>query len=337
MNDSAEIQHEKMKASVRAKSGSTDPLELKEIEKPTPKENGVLIKVYAASINKSDLYRLRHPFLVRLIGGELRKPKRETLGTDVAGRVEAVGKNVKQFHPGDEVFGAASGSYAEYVCAREDLLVPKPANVTFEESAAVPVAGITALQGLRRGQIQSGQKVLVNGASGGVGTFAVEIAKSFGAEVTAVCSTGKMDMARSIGADNVIDYTDEDFTRSGQRYDLIIAANGYHSLLSYRRALSPTGICVTTGGSMAQAFQAMLLGPLISSFGSKKTISMGIAKLNNEDLVFLKDLLEDGKMKPVIDRCYSLSEAAEAFRYFEKGHVKGKVVITVEHDPEESN
>jgi NADPH:quinone reductase-like Zn-dependent oxidoreductase len=322
-----------MKAAVRTKSGSPDVLQLKEVEKPTPKDNGVLVKVHASSINKADLYLLRHPFVVSLVGGRLLKPKREILGTDIAGRVEAVGRDVRQFQPGDEVFGGASGGFAEYVCAREDALVLKPANVTFEEAAAVTVAAITALQGLRKGHVQSGQKVLINGASGGVGTFAVEIAKSFGAEVTAVCSTGKLDMVRSIGADHVIDYTQEDFTKSGQRYDLIIAANGYHPILHYRRALSPKGICVTTGGSMAQIFQAILLGPLISLIGSKKMGSMGIAKLNQKDLVFLKELLEAGKLVPVIDRCYPLSEVAEAFRYFEEGHVKGKVVITLEHGP----
>jgi len=318
-----------MKAIVCTKYGSSSDLRFTEVEKPAPKDNEALVRVHAASINKADLYLLRHPNVVRLVGGQLLKPKREILGTDVAGRVEAVGRNVKQFQPGDEVFGGAYGSFAEYVCAREDLLVLKPANVTFEESATVPVAGITALQGLHKGQIQPGQKVLINGASGGVGTFAVQIAKSFGAEVTAVCSTRNLDNARLMGADHVIDYTQEDFTKSGQRYDLIIAANGYHSLIGYRRALSLEGICVTTGGSMAQIFQAILLGPLVSLIGSKKVVSMGIARLNQKDLVFLKELLEAGKIRPVTDRRYPLSEAAEAFRYFEEGHAKGKVVITV--------
>jgi len=207
----------------------------------------------------------------------------------------------------------------------------KPANVAFEEAAAVPLAAITALQGLRKGQIQPGQKVLINGASGGVGTFAVQIAKAFGAEVTAVCSTRNMDNARSMGADHVIDYTQEDFTKSGQRYDLIIGVNGYHPILHYRRALNPKGVYVMVGGSMAQLFQAMLLGPLISLVGSKKMGFMGIARLNQKDLVFLKELLEAGKIKQVIDRRYPLSEVAEAFRYFEEGHAKGKIVITVEH------
>jgi NADPH:quinone reductase-like Zn-dependent oxidoreductase len=326
----------KMKAIVRTKYGSPDVLQLKEVEKPTPKDNEVLVKIHAASVNKADLYLLRGS-LLRLMGGGLLKPKRKILGTDIAGRVEAVGRNVKQFQSGDEVFGVGRGGFAEYVCAHEDALVLKPTNVTFEEAAAVPVAGITALQGLRKGHVQPGQKVLINGASGGVGTFAVQIAKSFGAEVTAVCSTGKLDMVRSIGADHVIDYTQEDFTKSGQRYDLVIAANGYHSILGYRRALSPKGICVTTGGSMAQIFQAILLGPLISLIGGKKMGSMGIARLNQKDLVFLKELLEAGKLVPVIDRCYPLSEVAEAFRYFEEGHVKGKVIITLEHDPREAD
>ncbi len=319
-----------MKAIVCTKYGSPlEVLQLKEVEKPVPTDNRVLVKVHAASINKADLAPVRGPFLARILGTGLRKPKRNIPGTDIAGRVEAVGKNVKQFQPGDEVFGAAPGGFAEYACAREDLLVLKPGNVTFEEAAAVPVAAITALQGIRLGQIQPGQKVLVNGASGGVGTFAVQIAKSFGTEVTAVCSTMNLDNARSIGADHVIDYTQEDFTKNGQTYDLIIAANGYHPILAYRSALSPKGICVVLGGTMAQIFQALLLGPVISKTGSKKISFMGIAKLNQKDLALLKEFLEAGKIKPVIDRRYPLSETAEAVRYLEAGHARGKVVITV--------
>jgi len=265
-----------MKAIVYTKYGPPDVLQLKEVEKPIPKDNEVLIRVRAASVNAYDWRLMRaKPFLVRLMGGGLLKPKNKILGADIAGRVEAVGKNVKQFQPGDEVFGDISacgnGGFAEYVCAHENTLVLKPAGMTFEEVAAVPMAAVTALQGLRdKGQIKPGQKVLINGASGGVGTFAVQIAKSFGAEVTAVCSTRNLDMARSIGADRVIDYTQEDFTRNGQHYDLILAANGYHSIFDYKRALSPGGIYVMTGGSMAQMFQAMLLGPLLSMIGSKK-------------------------------------------------------------------
>jgi NADPH:quinone reductase-like Zn-dependent oxidoreductase len=272
--------------------------------------------------------------LMRLMGFGLLKPKHTILGAAMAGRVEAVGRNVKQLQPGDEIFGDLTkcgwGAFAEYVCAREDALALKPANVTFEEAAAVPLAAVTALQGLRaKGQIQPGQKVLIYGAGGGVGTFAVQIAKSFGAEVTAVCSTRNVDMVRSIGADHVIDYTQEDFTKNGQRYDLIFAVNGYHSISDYKRALNPKGVYVFIGGSIAAMFQAMLLGPLISMTGRQKMGSMGVAKPNQKDLVFMKELLEAGKVVPVIDRRYPLRETAEALRYLEKGHAKGKVVITV--------
>ncbi len=326
-----------MKAIVYQEYGSPDVLKLEEVQKPTPKDDEVLIKVHAASANYADWALLTgKPFLVRLIAGGLRKPKNKILGADIAGWVEAVGKNVKQFQPGDEVFGDISecgwGGFAEYVCARENALALKPANISFEEAAAVPLAAVTALQGIRdKGQIQPGQKVLINGASGGVGTFAVQIAKSFGAEVTGVCSTRNLAMARSIGADQVIDYTQEDFTQNGQRYDLIIAANGYHSLSDYKRALSPEGIYVCTGGSMAQIFQSMLLGPWMSMTGSKKMGNLA-AKPNKKDLVFVKELLEAGKVVPVIDRRYPLSEVAEALRYLGEGHAKGKIVITVEHN-----
>jgi NADPH:quinone reductase-like Zn-dependent oxidoreductase len=325
-----------MKAIVYIKYGPPDVLELKEVEKPTPQDNEVLVKVHAASLNAYDWHLLRaDPFLVRLMGGGLLKPKNQILGADLAVQVEAVGRNVKQFQPGDEVFGDLSGcgcgGFAEYVSVPENALALKPANMTFEETAAVPMAAVTALQGLRdKGQIQPGQKVLINGASGGVGTFAVQIAKSFGAEVTAVCSTGKMDMTRSIGADQVIDYTQEDFTQNGQCYDLILAVNGYHSIWDYKRVLSPRGIYVMAGGSMAQIFQAMLLGPWISMAGSKKMGGLS-ARPNQKDLVFMKELLEAGKVVPVIDRRYPLSEVAEAIRYLEEGHARGKVVITVEH------
>jgi len=323
-----------MKAIVYHKYGSPDVLELEEIQKPTPRDDEVLIKVHAASANAADWHILRgKPFLVRLMGIGLLKPKNKILGADIAGRIEAVGRNVKQFQPGDEVFGDISdcgwGGFAEYVCVSEDALVLKPASMTFEEATAVPLAAVTALQGLRdKGQIQPGQKVLINGASGGVGTFAVQIAKSFGAEVTGVCSTSKLDMVRSIGADQVIDYTQEDFTKNGQRYDLILAANGYHSIWDYKRALRPKGIYVAAGGSMAQIFQAMLLGPWISMTGSKKMGNF-ITKPNKKDLVFIKELLEAGKVVPVIDRRYPLSEVAEALRYLEEGHARGKVVITM--------
>jgi len=321
-----------MKAVVYTEYGPPDVLKIDEVEKPTPQDKQVLIKVHAASINAGD-YRVRggSPFLLRPMIGGLLKPKNTRLGSDVAGRVEAVGENVKQFRPGDEVFGCANGAFAEYVLAREAYLALKPANRSFEEAAAVPVAALTALQGIRyAGGIRPGQKVLIQGASGGVGTFAVQLAKSFGAEVTAVCSPRNLDMARSIGADHVIDYTQEDFTRNQQRYDLIYAVNGYHSLSAYKRALSPQGIYVCAGGTLPQIFQAMLLGSLMSRNGDKKMGSMGIAKVNQEDLVYLGELLEAGKIVPVIDRSYPLSEIVEAFRYVEEVHAQGKVVITVE-------
>jgi len=320
-----------MKAIVYYNYGSPDVLKCEEIEKPTAGDDEVLIKVRAASVNPLDWRLMRgKPYLARLVFG-LRKPKLARPGVDVAGQVEAVGRNVTQFRPGDEVFGACRGAFAEYVCATEDSLALKPANISFEDAAAVPVAALTALQGLRdKGRIQRGHKVLVDGASGGVGTFAVQIAKLFGAEVTAVCSTRNVDTARSIGADHVIDYTREDFTQSGQRYDLILAANAYHSIFDYKRALSPKGIYVIAGGGGVQMLQAMFLGPLLSLIGSKK-MRFFIAKINKEDLVLLKDFLAAGKIVPVIDRRYPFSDAAEALRYLEEGHAQGKVVITVEH------
>ena len=324
-----------MKAIVYQQYGSPDVLELKEVEKPTPKDNEVLAKIHAASINDWDWGLLRgKPFMSRLVFGLL-KPRTKILGGDIAGRVEAVGRNVKQFQPGDEVFGDLSGcgfgGFAEYVCARENALVLKSASMTFEEAAAVPQAAVLALQGLRdKRQIQPGQKVLINGAGGGVGTFAVQIAKSFGAEVTGVDSTRKLDMMRSIGADQVIDYTQEDFTKNGQCYDLILDFAAHHSIFDYKRALSPKGIYVLVGGSTARMFQIMFLGPLISMAGSKK-IGVMMHK-PNKDLAFLKEPFEAGKVKPVIDRRYTLSEVSEALRYFGEGNHKGKVVITVEHN-----
>ena len=319
-----------MKAIVYYKYGSPDVLKCEEIEKPVAGDDEVLIKVCAASVNPLDWHFMRgKPLPVRLTGG-LIAPKQKVLGCDIAGRVEAVGRNVRQFQPGDEVFGAKSlGGFAEYVCVIEDRLALKPANISFEAAAAVPVAAITALLGLReKGRIQQGHKVLVDGASGGVGTFAVQIAKSFGAEVTAVCSTRNVDIARSIGADHVIDYTLQDFTRNGQRYDLIFAANAYHSIFDYRRALSQDGIYVMAGGGGVQIVQALMLGPLLSLIGNKKICFVG-AKVKKKDLVFLKDLLEAGKVVPVIDRRYPFSEVAEALRYLEEGHAQGKVVVTV--------
>ena len=322
-----------MKAIVFTKYGPPDVLQLKEVEKPTPKDDEVLVKVHAASVNSYDWELLRGTFFSRLFFGLL-KPKIKILGVDIAGRVEAVGGNVKQFQPSDEVFGDISacgwGGFAEYVCASENALALKSASMTFEQVAAVPQAAVLALQGLRdKGQIQPGQKVLINGGGGGVGTFAVQIAKSFGADVTGVDSTKKLDMMRSIGADLVIDYTQEDFTKNGQRYDLILNVATYGSIFDYRRALSPKGIYVMTGGSVARIFQTGLLGPWISMTGSKKMGSL-MHKPNNRDLVFMNELLEAGKITPVIDRRYPLSEVAEALRYFGEGHAQGKVVITVQ-------
>jgi NADPH:quinone reductase-like Zn-dependent oxidoreductase len=322
-----------MKAILFPNYGSPDVLQLTEVEKPTPNENQVLVKVIAASANPLDWHRMRgEPFLARM-GEGLRKPKNPKLGADIAGRVEAVGKNVTEFKPGDEVFGAVgAGGFAEYVCTREKNLALKPGNISFEAAAAAPVVGFTALQGLRdTGQIQAGQKVLVNGASGGVGHFAVQIAKSYGTEVTGVCSTRNLDMVRSIGAGHVVDYTREDFSRNGQRYDLIYDAIGNRSVSDYQRALKPQGICVIAGfTSLPRLFEHLVLGRLMSKAGGKKIGMMGVSNANKEDLVFIKELLESGKVVPVIDRRYPLSETAEAIRYLEKGHARGKVIITVE-------
>jgi len=323
-----------MKAVVYREYGSPDVLKLEEIPKPVPNDDEVLVKVYAASLNAYDWHLLRaDPFLVRLMGGGLLKPKNTILGVDIAGRVEAIGGNVKQFKPGDAVFGdtsaAGNGGFAEYVSVPERFLAPKPGNLSFEEAAAVPMAAVTALQGLHdKGRIQPGHKVLINGASGGVGSFAVQIAGSLGADVTAVCSTGKMDLARSLGADHVIDYSKENFTRSRQRYDLIFAANGYHPIAAYKRALAPGGAYVMAGGSTAQMFQSMLMGPWMSLIGGKK-MGIIVAKPSQKDLMILKELLETGKVVPVIDRQYPLIEVPEALRYLEEGHARGKVVIAV--------
>ncbi|NVM17614.1 MAG: NAD(P)-dependent alcohol dehydrogenase [Candidatus Lokiarchaeota archaeon] len=324
-----------MKAIVYTKYGPPDVLQLKEVEKPAPKDNEVLIEIHAASLNAPDLDYLRGRFFARFMG--LLKPKFKILGSDIAGRVEAVGSNVKQFQPGDEIFvntfSCGFGAFAEYVCVPENALTLKPASMTFEEAATLPSAAIIALQGLRdKREIQPGQKVLINGAGGGTGTFAVQIAKSFGAEVTGVDNTGKLDMLRSIGADHVIDYTQEDFTKSGQHYDLILDVISHRSIFDYRRALSPKGICVIVGGSTTRIFKTMFLAPLISMFGSKKVCIVGWKINKEEDLVFIIELIKAGKVVPVIDKRYPLSEVAEALRYLEEGHFHGKVVITVEHN-----
>lgn len=307
--------------------GSPDVLELQEVEEPTPADDQVLVKIYACGANPLDWHRMRaDPFIVRL-GDGLTKPKDPRLGADIAGRVEAVGSAVTTVQPGDEVFGEiGAGGFAEYVCAKETALVKKPANLSWEEAAALPVAALTALQGLRdKGKIQPGQKVLVNGASGGVGTFGVQMAKAFGAEVTGVCSTRNLTMVRELGADQVVDYTKTDFTRTGQRYDLILDAIGNRSVADLRRALTAQGICAVAGfTSLTGLLQIVLLG----SWGGQP-VSSFLAQPNQADLQTIADLLASAKVRSVIDRCYPLAETAEAIRYLETGRARGKVVITI--------
>jgi len=328
-----------MKAIVNTVYGSPDVLKLKEVAQPVPKANEVLIKVHAASVNSADLHLLKaDPFLARL-GFGLFKPKTTILGADVAGRVEAVGNAVTKFKPGDAVFGDLAacgfGTFAEYVCAREDALVLKPANLSFEQAAAVPMAAVTALMGLRdKGHIQAGQKVLVLGASGGVGMFAVQIARALGAEVTGVCSTQKMAMVRAIGADHVVDYTKADVTQNGQHYDLIFDAAAYRSFKDYKPVLSPTGTYVLIGGSMSNLVEVGILG----GWHSKKqgqTFTSLMAHPNAQDLATVKAMLEAGQVKPAIDRCYPLSEVPDALRHVDARRVQGKVVIAVARDPKE--
>ena len=327
-----------MKAIVYCDYGVAN-LKLEEVEKPTPTDEQLLVRVHAASVNPLDWHFIEGtPYVLRAMGSGLRKPKETRLGVDFAGTVEAVGKSVTQFKVGDEVFGGRDGAFAEYVCPRADRAITlKPAGITFEQAASVPIAGITALQGLRdKGKVQPGQKVLINGASGGVGTFAVQIAKSYGADVTGVCSTRNVDLVRSLGADQVIDYTKENFTKSGQQYDVIMDNVGVgHSLSECRRVLKPQGIYVLVGGGganeqgliggLARPLKAMLLSPFVS-----QKMGMMFAQLNHNDLGFLADLMESGKVKPVIDRTYKLSDLPEAIRYLEQGHARGKVLITID-------
>ena len=323
-----------MKAAVYSRYGAPDVVQIKDVEKPVARDNEVLIRVRAASVNPYDWHFMRGvPYVVRIVAG-LRKPKVTRLGVDVAGQVEAVGRDVTRFKPGDAVFGWCQGSFAEYACTSGSALVMKPDNVTFEQAASVPVAAFTALQGLRKGQIQPGQKVLVNGAAGGVGTFAVQIAKSFGAVVTGVCSTRNLEMVRSIGADRVIDYTQEDFTNNGNRYDLIFDCVGNHSLSAYRRILNPKGICIMAGGpsgrwkmGLARGIKAIVL----SWFVSQNLVGI-LARRSQEDLAIMHDLMEAGQVIPVIDRRYRLDDVPEAIRYLEEGHARGKVVMTLEHN-----
>ena len=323
-----------MKAIVRERYGSPDVLKLRDIDRPVIDDDGVLVRVRAASINAYDWHMMRgSPSLVRLMAG-LRKPKSSAMGVDLAGEVEAVGKNVTEFRPGDEVFGQRVGALAEYVCgSAKSFLVPKPAGLTFEQAAAVPMAASTALQGLRdKGQIKPSQRVLINGASGGVGTFAVQIAKAFGAHVTAVCSTRNVDQALSLGADEVIDYTREDFTRGGRKYDVILDVASSGSLSSRRRVLEPNGTLVGVGAANNDGTASIVAGLLetavLSRFGNQK-MPFFLAKNSKEDLLVLKELIEAGKVRPVIDRTYPLNQTAEAIRYLETGHARAKVVITV--------
>jgi len=325
-----------MKAIVCTKYGSPlDVLQLKEVPKPSPKDNEVLVKIHAASLNAADFEILRGAWTARM-GGPL-KPMHKIPGSDMAGRVEAVGKNVKQFQPGDEVFGdlfmSGFGAFAEYVCAPEKVLDPKPPSMTFVEVATYPQSGLIALQSVRgKKQIKKGDKVLINGAGGGMGTFAVQIAKYYGAEVTGVDGPTKLDMLRSLGADHVIDYTQENYTRSGKHYDLIVDVVAHNSVFAYKRVLSPDGTFVIVGGSRSSVFQVVLLGPLLTIRGNKK-MGLNPFKTNKkEDMAFLVELFEAGKVKPVIDRRYPLSEVPEALRYLEEGHPLGKLVITMEHN-----
>ena len=320
-----------MKAIVYTKYGSPEVLQFKEVAKPTPRDDEVLIKVQAVSVNRSDWEGLGGKPLYARIGGLLR-PRHQILGSDVAGRVEMAGRNVRRFQAGDEVFGdilPRLGGFAEYVRARESALALKPASLTFEEAAAIPQAAVIALQGIRdKGRVQPGQKVLINGAGGGAGTFAVQLAKLYGAEVTAVDNTGKLDFMRSLGADHVIDYTREDFTKNGERYDLILDVVAHRSVFAFKRALRSNGSYFLAGGSVATIFQILLLGPWIRATTGKKTRILAV-KPSLKDLVYITELYEAGKVVPVIDRRYPLSEVPEALRYLGEGHAKGKVVITV--------
>jgi NADPH:quinone reductase-like Zn-dependent oxidoreductase len=323
-----------MKAIVHERYGSYEALELRDVPEPAIADNQVLIRVHASSVNPADWYRVNGPFFLRFFGGGLRKPKQPGIGADLAGRVEAVGRAVEELQPGDEVFGTSGASWAEYAPAREVRLVRKPANVSFEEAAAVPVAGITALQALRdHGCVQPGQKVLINGASGGVGTFAVQIAKALGAEVTAVCSTTKVELVRSLGADRVVDYTQEDFTRRAERHELMLDIAGSRRLSELRRVLTPKATAVVVG---SQPMATRGLGPLkhlirtrVASLGQSQKVVSFIAKITKEDLAVLADMLEAGTVKPVVERSYSLSEVPDALRHLGEGHARGKIVITV--------
>jgi NADPH:quinone reductase-like Zn-dependent oxidoreductase len=323
-----------MRAIVHDRYGPPEGLSLQEVERPTPNADEVLVEVHAASVTYGNLALVKgDPFIIRLMVGGLRKPAHRIQGSDLAGRVVGIGEDVKQFHPGDEVYGDLSecgfGAYAEYAAAPEHVFALKPANQTFEEAAGVPQAGLVALQGLRDlGQIQQGQQVLIVGASGGNGTFAVQIAKSYGAEVTGVCSTRNIDLVQSLGADQVIDYTREDFARNGNRYDLIFSTGGYRSIFDYRHALKPGGTYVMAGGALKQVYEAMLMGPVLSKRGGKRLVNLAQKPCQN-DLDDMRTLIESGEITTVIDRCYPLSETPQALNYYGSGHARGKVIISV--------
>jgi NADPH:quinone reductase-like Zn-dependent oxidoreductase len=326
-----------MKAIVYHNYGSPDVLKLEEIEKPTPTDDEVLVKVHAVSVNRSDWEGLRGEPFVRI--GGLLKPRHRILGSDIAGRVEMAGRNHRQFQPGDEVFGEMwdyHGGFAEYVCTRGRAWALKPASLTFEQAAAIPQAAVIALQGIRnQGQVQPGQKVLINGAGGGAGTFAVQLAKLYGVEVTGVDNTSKLDFMHSLGADHVIDFTQEDFTKNGKQYDLILDVVAHRSVFAYQRALKPSGSYFAVGGSLATVFQILLLGPWIRR-ATGKNIRLLAVQRNRKDLVSITELCEAGKVVPVIDRRYPLSEVPEALRYLGEGRAKGKVVITMEQNNDKS-
>lgn len=326
----------KMKTAVFHNYGTPDEVTFEHRDIPTPKDDEILVKMVATSANVADLVRMTAlPFLIRLMGEGVLKPKYPAIGMDVAGWVEAVGQDVTELRPGDAVFGSASsrqwGSFAEYTLATEATLAHKPSNISFEEAAAAPNVGYTAVQGLRQaGKLEAGQEVLVYGASGGVGTTLVQLAKAFGAEVTAVCSTRHLETMHALGADHIVDYMREDFAQSGKQYDIILAANGYNPLAAYKRALKPNGIGVVTGGTMRQVFQSMLLGPLLSEKNGRKLLNMGVARVDKDDLLLLQELLAAEKLRPVLDRCYPFSQAGEAFHYLNEGHAQGKVVVVIE-------
>jgi NADPH:quinone reductase-like Zn-dependent oxidoreductase len=334
MHEASTGQGSKMKAVVCHRYGSPNVLQIEEVDKPIPTDDRVLVRVKAASVNPLDKYSMRGPWISRITGGGLLRPKLPIQGVDLAGRVEAVGKNVTLFQPGDEVFGTAPGAFAEYASSRKDRLALKPKRITFEQAAGIPIAAVTALQALRdKGQVRPGQKVLIIGASGGVGTFTVQIAKALGAEVTAVCSTWNVDQTRSLGADRVIDYTKEDFVNGGVRYDLVVDNAGTQSFSDCRRLLVPKGTLVLVGADpkrgMTRNLARIASAILMSRFVRQKKMTFLVAKMNKEDLDFLKEMVEAGKVTPVVDKTFPLENAPDAFRYLEEGHARGKVIITV--------